>query len=50
MSYYFSKKLRSDFPHAVERVTEALQQNGFGIVTEIDVKNLIADLDQALRV
>ena len=39
MSYYFSKKLHSDFPHAVERVTDALKQNGFGIVTEIDVKN-----------
>ena len=39
MSYYFSKKLHSDFPYAVERVTDALKQNGFGIVTEIDVKN-----------
>ena len=30
MSYYFSKKLHSDLPHAVERVTDALKQNGSG--------------------
>jgi uncharacterized protein (DUF302 family) len=39
MSYYFSKKLQTNFPHAVERVTEALKEQGFGVVTEIDVKN-----------
>jgi uncharacterized protein (DUF302 family) len=39
MSYYFNKTLKADFLHAVERVTEALKQQGFGIVTEIDIKN-----------
>jgi uncharacterized protein (DUF302 family) len=39
MSYYFNKTLKADFLHAVERVTEALKQQGFGIVTEINVKN-----------
>jgi len=39
MSYYFAKTLPTDFPRAVERVVEALKGQGFGIVTEIDVKD-----------
>jgi uncharacterized protein (DUF302 family) len=38
MSYYISKTLRLPFADAVARVTEALQQQGFGILTEIDVQ------------
>ncbi len=38
MSYYFSKKLQVPFAEAVDQVTEALQQEGFGILTEIDVQ------------
>jgi len=38
MSYYFSKRLRMPFADAIERVTSALQVEGFGILTEIDVK------------
>ena len=37
MSYYFSKTLQLDFDEAVRRTTEALKQQGFGIITEIDV-------------
>ena len=37
MSYYFSKVLQSDFDTAIMRTTEALKQQGFGIITEIDV-------------
>ena len=38
MSYYFSKILEMDIGDAVEHVTEALKKEGFGVLTEIDVK------------
>lgn len=38
MSYYFSKTLPVGFEEAVRRATEALQGQGFGIITEIDVQ------------
>ena len=37
MTYYFAKTLDADFDAAVARVREALQQEGFGVITEIDV-------------
>jgi len=41
MSYYFSKILNLSFEEAVARVTEALKKDGFGIITEIDVKETL---------
>lgn len=38
MSYHFSKRLDMPFDAAIEKVTEALQQKGFGVLTTIDVK------------
>lgn len=38
MSYYFSKTLALGFDDTVRRTMEALKQAGFGIITEIDVK------------
>lgn len=38
MSYCFSKKLDMDFETAVKKVVEELTKEGFGILTEIDVK------------
>lgn len=38
MKYYFSKKLNTTFDEAIERTTEALKKEGFGVLTEIDVK------------
>ena len=38
MSYSFCKKLNLDFEQAISKVTEDLKQEGFGILTEIDVK------------
>lgn len=38
MSYYISKTLQeSDFESAIEKVTEALKKEGFGVLTEIDI-------------
>ena len=39
MSYYFSKTLEMSFDQAVARVTEELKKEGFGILTQIDVKD-----------
>ncbi len=41
MSYYFSKKIDLSFEDALEKVTEALKEEGFGILTEIDVKETL---------
>jgi uncharacterized protein (DUF302 family) len=38
MTYYFSKIVESDFDAAVRRAKAALEREGFGILTEIDVK------------
>ncbi len=37
MSYYFSKVLTVSFDEAVDRVTQTLKAQGFGVITEIDV-------------
>ena len=41
MGYYFAKTLMIGFDDAVRRTTEALKQEGFGIITEIDVKDTL---------
>ena len=41
MSYYFSKTLRIPFDQAVKKVTEELKKEGFGILTDIDVKETL---------
>jgi uncharacterized protein (DUF302 family) len=38
MSYYFNKTLDMSFAAAIQKVTEELKKEGFGIMTEIDVK------------
>lgn len=38
MSYYFTKTLSTGFDEAIEKVTEKLKEDGFGILTEIDIK------------
>lgn len=38
MSYYFSKTLNTSFDESIEKVTAALKEEGFGVLTEIDVK------------
>ncbi len=41
MSYYFSKSMEMAFDEAVAKVTEELKKEGFGILTEIDVKETL---------
>jgi len=38
MSYSFSKEVDLPYEQAIEKVTQELQKEGFGILTEIDVK------------
>ena len=38
MEYYFSKTITGTFDNAVQKVTDALKSEGFGILTEIDIK------------
>jgi len=38
MEYYFSKTITDSFDNAIQKVTEALKAEGFGILTEIDIK------------
>jgi uncharacterized protein (DUF302 family) len=38
MNYYFSKTINSNLETAVQKVTDALKAEGFGILTEIDIK------------
>lgn len=41
MTYYFSKTLPLPFDQVVRRTTEVLKNEGFGIITEIDVKDTL---------
>ncbi|HPE77817.1 MAG TPA: DUF302 domain-containing protein [Draconibacterium sp.] len=42
MSYYFNKILKNiSFEEAIEKVTAELKNEGFGVLTEIDVKETL---------
>ena len=41
MSYSLNKTMSCSFPDAIARVTEALKHEGFGVLTEIDVKKTL---------
>jgi len=41
MSYGFSKKVTLSYEKAIEKVTEELKKEGFGVLTEIDVKETL---------
>jgi len=50
MSYHFSKTVSMSFDEAITRVTAALKENGFGVLTTIDVKaTLKSKLDVDFR-
>jgi uncharacterized protein (DUF302 family) len=41
MSYHFSKKLTLSFDDAIEKTTAVLKDEGFGVLTEIDIKETL---------
>lgn len=41
MSYHFSKTVTDDFDTAISKVTDELKKEGFGILTEIDVRETL---------
>ncbi|MEO8515003.1 MAG: DUF302 domain-containing protein [Ignavibacteria bacterium] len=41
MSYHNSKTVSTNFEETIEKVTEELKKEGFGILTEIDVKETL---------
>ena len=43
MSYYFARTLAAPFEAAVARTREALAREGFGVLTEIDVRRTLKD-------
>ena len=48
MEYYLSKQTSMSFDEAIEKVTQELQKEGFGVITSIDVKQTLKnklDLD-----
>lgn len=38
MNYHFSKTIESSMENAIEKVTEELKKDGFGILMDIDIK------------
>ena len=38
MEYYFSKIMTASFDEAIQKTTEALKTEGFGIISDIDMK------------
>ena len=43
MSYYFNKMLEIPFDEAIERVKAELKKEGFGVLTEIDVRKTLKE-------
>lgn len=41
MTYYFAKTIRSTFEEAIQQVTQRLKEEGFGIITQMDVKHTL---------
>jgi uncharacterized protein (DUF302 family) len=41
MSYYFNKTVQGTFNNVIEKVTELLSKEGFGILTEIDIQQTL---------
>lgn len=43
MEYYISKQIRGSFEEVLPKAVEALKTEGFGIITEIDIKSALKE-------
>lgn len=43
MKYYFSKELNASFDEAKQKVLAALKQEGFGVISEIDIQQKLKE-------
>ncbi|NBC82256.1 MAG: DUF302 domain-containing protein [Bacteroidetes bacterium] len=43
MKYYIAKTIQTDFETAIQKVTEALQTEGFGVLSEIDIHDKLKE-------
>jgi uncharacterized protein (DUF302 family) len=43
MSYYFSKTIHASFDEAIQRATDSLKKEGFGVLTEIKIHDKLKE-------
>ncbi len=43
MEYYFSTIVKDDFDATISKITEALRNEGFGIITTIDIQSALKE-------
>lgn len=43
MAYHFSKTMNLPFEQVVEKTTAALKENGFGVLTDINIKSTLKE-------
>jgi uncharacterized protein (DUF302 family) len=43
MDYYFSKTLETSFDEAVQKTTDALKREGFGVISEINIQEKLKE-------
>jgi len=43
MRYYFNKTVKGSFDNVITKVTDELKKEGFGILTEIDVQEILKE-------
>lgn len=41
MEYYFNTTIKDSFGSVIEKVTDALKDEGFGVLTDIDIKSTL---------
>ncbi len=43
MDYYYSRKLKDSFTNCIERIKKSLKEEGFGVLTSIDVRSTLKE-------